>query len=154
MPSPVQELATNLLRAIAAQRPSDFTGLGIVFYEHLDALPHIQLALPPQIPMSLPVSGLEAMASALAFASRTSSGCHDGFHFVDVSSRCLTHLAQYLSPPLPPQNSPTPKASGARHMTAYLATRIAGIAGVGILTNSNEMVFFDSDAQTPRVTIL
>ncbi|HZW14456.1 MAG TPA: hypothetical protein VFF81_14850 [Noviherbaspirillum sp.] len=153
MTSPVQEFAITLLQRIAHQLPSDFSGLGVVFYDHLEALPFIALEVLSRDQIRLPVNGMGAIASTLASVSSSSSGWHDGFHFVDISKQQLTHLAQFLSPPLPKPNVPTPKASGARHMTAMLATRINGIAGIGILTNNNELAFFDHGMQTLRVTV-
>jgi hypothetical protein len=151
MPSSAKEFAITLLQRIADQLPSDFSGLGIVFYENLEKLPFISLEVLSRDQIHLPVRGIEAIASTLASVSSSSSGWHDGFHFVDTSKQQLTHLAQFLSPPLPEPKTSAPKASGARHMTAMLAARINGIAGIGILTQSSELVFFDHRAQTIRI---
>jgi hypothetical protein len=153
MPTSAQEFATTLLQCIALQLPSDFAGLGVVFYEHLEALPFIPLEVLPREQIRLPVNGLESIASTLASASSLNSGWHDGFHFVDISKQQLTHLAQFLSPPLPQPGEPLPRASGARHMTAMLATKVEGIVGIGLLTHGNELVFFDRGAQTLRVSV-
>lgn len=153
MSSPVQEFAATLLRHIALQLPTDFTGLGVVFYENLDALPFIALEVSAGQKIRLPVNGLKDIASTLAWASSATSDWHDGFHFVDVSKQQLTHLAQFLSPPLPQNGEPAPKASGARHMTAMLSTRVEGIVGIGLLTHGHELAFFERGAQTLRETI-
>lgn len=149
----IQEFAASLLRQVARQLPTDFTGLGVVFYEKLDALPFIGLEVSPSQQFLLPVNGLVGIASALALASSAKSGWHDGFHFVDVSTQQLTHLAQFISPPLPRTGEPAPKAAGARHMTAVLATRVKGIVGIGVLTQGHELAFFERGVQTLRVAV-
>lgn len=153
MASPVQQFAAALLRHIALQLPNDFTGLGVVFYEDLSALPFIALDISTGQKIRLPVNGLKDIASTLARASSATSDWHDGFHFVDVSKQQLTHLAQFLSPPLPQNGEPAPKASGARHMTAMLSTKVEGIVGIGLLTHGHELAFFERGAQTFRETI-
>jgi hypothetical protein len=153
MSSSTQEFATTLLRCVALQLPTDFTGVGVVFYENLDALPFLGLEVFPAQQFRLPVNGLESIASTLACASSAKSGWHDGFHFVDVSGQQLTHLAQFISPPLPPTNESVPKASGARHMTAMLATKVEGIVGIGVLTHGHELAYFERGVQTLRVTV-
>lgn len=153
MSSPAQEFAAAMLRQTALQLPADFTGLGVVFYESLNALPFIALEVSAGQQIRLPVNGLKNIASTLALASSATSGWHDGFHFIDVSKQQLTHLAQFLSPPLPQIGEPTPKASGARHMTAMLSTRVEGIVGIGLLTNGHELAFFERGEQTLRETI-
>ena len=62
---------------------------------------------------------------------------------IDVKSQSLTHLSQFLAPPLTglaqlPEDLP----GGARQMTALLTSLIPGIAYVGVLSMSNEVVVY------------
>lgn len=144
MELPAQRFALEVLRAAGAQLPADFTGLGVIFYSRLDALPFIGLEVDSDNGIGLPVTGLAAVAMTLANVSGLGSSWHDGFHLVDAKSEALTHLSQFVSPPLPSSPTMVPKVSGARHMTAALASRVQGVLGVGILTNRSEISYFYS----------
>lgn len=70
---------------------------------------------------------------------------HDGFHLVNSEKMSLTHLSQYLSPSLPTNNEGlgAPRPTGARHMTALLASNLEGIDCVGLLTHGGEISIFE-----------
>lgn len=142
MESSTQRFALGVLRAASAQLPGDFAGLGVIFYATLDELPFLGLDVPPVAEVSLPVLGEAAIAATLAQVSSVGSGWHDGFHFVDVKHEALSHLAQFVSPPLPLLPTTASAAAGARHMTAALASRVRGILGCGILTARSELSYF------------
>lgn len=144
MDSSTQRFALGVLRAASAQLPADFAGLGVIFYATLDELSFLGLDVPPVAEIPLPVSGQAAIATALARVSSVRSGWHDGFHFVDVRREALSHLAQFVSPPLPQLPATAPAAAGARHMTAALASRVRGIHGCGILTSRSELAYFSN----------
>ena len=127
--------ALHLLRHAAPKLPSDFAGLGIVFYDSLMALPHLQLEIVGDEHFDLPVQGLELICNVLARTARLSSPWHDGFHFVHAGSGSLTHLCQFIAPPLPNVSDVAPRARGARHMTALLASQVSGITSIGLLTH-------------------
>jgi hypothetical protein len=141
---PAQRFAFAVLRAAGIQLPPDFAGIGVIFYRQLGSLPFIGLAVHPDNGIDLPVTGRAAIATTLAKISSLGSGWHDGFHFVDVEREALTHLSQFVSPPLPRSPALSPRVSGARHMTAALASRVQGVLGVGILTNGREISYFSS----------
>jgi len=152
MPSSTKRFAAKLLSHVARRRPDDFTGLGVVFYENLETLPFIGLHVLSEHQIALPVTDLEEIAMQLAAASSASSAWHDGFHFVDGHTRTLTHLAQFLSPPIPVERADAPLAAGARHMTAMLASKVKGILGVGLLAQDGEVTLFENGLQTLRET--
>lgn len=108
--------------------------MGIVFYDSLTALPHLPLEVGGDERFELPVTGLEAICEVIVRTARRSSLWHDGFHFIHADSASLTHLCQFIAPPLPAASATLPRASGARHMTALLASKVAGIAAIGLLT--------------------
>jgi hypothetical protein len=142
-----QDLAVELLIKARDRLPADFSGLGIVFYEHLDCLPFLPLNVLAAPNFSLPRNGIDQIASALAEISSYQSQWHDGFHFVDILSRQLTHVSQYLSPPLTHAVNKVISAEGARQMTAILSTMISGVSGVGLLTYARELSYFESGKQ-------
>jgi hypothetical protein len=119
---------------VALKLSQEFPSVGIVFYESLDALQYLPLEVGEPNRFSLPISGATEICNALAETARRSSRWHDGFHLVHASSLKLTHLCQYIAPPLPSPEHGVPRASGARHMTALLASAVPGILAVGLLT--------------------
>jgi DNA integrity scanning protein DisA with diadenylate cyclase activity len=49
-------------------------------------------------------------------------------------------------PPLPDRGDALPRATGARHMTALLASRVSGIVMVGLLTQERVVSIYESGA--------
>lgn len=144
MTSPQAFSAEQLLRHVAPKLAVDFAGLGVVLYDSLVALPHLQLDVVGDERFYLPVVGLEAIGEVLARTSRRSSPWHDGFHFVHAGSGALTHLCQFIAPPLPGAAEAAPRAGGARHMTALLASKVAGILAIGLLTHERAASIYEA----------
>jgi hypothetical protein len=133
--SPQAFSAEQLVRHAAPKLAEDFAGLGVVFYDSLAALPHLQLEVVGNERFDLPVVGMVAVGEVLVRTARRSSPWHDGFHFVHAASGALTHLCQFIAPPLPGAADAPPRAGGARHMTALLASKVAGVVAIGLLTH-------------------
>jgi hypothetical protein len=145
--------ALQLLRNTAPRLASDFAGLGIVFYDSLAALPHLRLEVGGDERFDLPVFGLEPICEVFARTARQSSAWHDGFHFVCAGTTTLTHLCQFIAPPLPGVADAAPRASGARHMTALLASKVAGIAAIGLLTHERAASIYEAGRLTASETL-
>lgn len=133
--------AEQVIRAIAYLRNQDFSGVGIVFYEHLAHLPHLQLTNSSLITDPSRFAEVD-LAIALSSISVMSSPLHDGFHFVDAHSWQLTHLSQFISPPIPSDAAQRFHGTGARLMAALLASLLPGIVGVGLVTQGGEIHMF------------
>lgn len=138
----------RLLTLAATQLSDDFSGLGIVFYDSLAELPFLPLDVSGGENIDLPVSGLDAVCDVLVRTAKKSSHWHDGFHFVHAGSLSLTHLCQFVAPPLPDDGDELPRASGARHMTALLASQVIGIVTVGLLTQEQVVSIYESGKLT------
>lgn len=139
-------LAFAVLEQIAKRRPADFCGLGVVFYRQLDSLPMLPLGDQDHCNLALPIGGVDAIASTLAQVSGASSPWHDGFHLVALNGPALTHVSQYLAPPIGTRCATGfggQRPTGARHMTALLVSQLEGIACVGLLTNHAEATVFE-----------
>lgn len=140
--------AEKILREIAKNRGQDFTGVGVVFYQSLDYLPHLQLnnnAMKPS-----PESFVdEDLATALASISITSSPLHDGFHFIETRSWRLSHLSQFISPPIP-STAAQLRGSGARLMAALLASMLPGIVCVGLVSHGGEIHLFSNGSDATQ----
>lgn len=139
------ETAMSLFHSVSLMLPDDFSGTGVLFYDDLCDLPFVSLGAEHPARPRLPISGIGRIAPVLAQVSSLSSSFHDGFHFIELKHERLTHLAQFVSPPIPNlSEEPEPKASGARHMTALLSSRVRGIVGVGILASAGEVYYYES----------
>ncbi|QEE13618.1 hypothetical protein [Aeromonas hydrophila] len=143
----------QLLEQLKLLKSGSFSGVGIVFYYQLEVLPSTYLGNRSATKPELPVCGLEAIARMLANVSDNESLWHDGFHLIDMRSQSLTHISQFLAPPLNdlsqlPENRP----NGARQMTALLTSMIPGIAYVGVLSTSEEIVVYENGNILARAT--
>lgn len=130
----------SLLRAARVGAGSHFTGLGVVFYEDLIRLPHLSLDAPEWLAVG--AVGDAAVTTELSRISTLHSPWHDGFHFVRVSDMRLTHVAQFVSPPLDLVGSFVPSEPGARHMAAALVSMLDGIVCVGVVPAHGEVVVY------------
>jgi hypothetical protein len=147
-----RKFAFRLLEQLKLLKTESFSGVGLVFYSHLDGLPSTPLGSRTTTAPDLPVFGIEAIVRVLASVSDHASPWHDGFHMIDMESKSLTHLSQYLAPPLRGVSKlPVNRPNGARQMTALLASTIPGIAYVGVLSTGEEIVVYESGNVLARV---
>lgn len=133
----------RLMRRVWNAAPQDFVGLGLIVYTHIGKLPHLPLQVPPLDPQVADATGDEAVATSLAQISAFHSPWHDGFHFIRLSDFRLTHVAQFVSPPIPMSATAVTPERGARHMTAALASKVGGVALACVLPTQGEVLFFE-----------
>jgi hypothetical protein len=133
--------ALQLLKAISNHRSSDFSGVGVVFYDDLATLPHLQLTGDREEPDASRFADRD-LALVLATISTMAGPLHDGFHFVEARSWRLTHLSQFISPPIPHDAAQRFHGTGARLMAAVLASLLPGIVCVGLVSNGGEIHLF------------
>ena len=132
---------TASLTEIRCNSSKEFTGLGIVFYKSLNNLPYLTLhekKLSSDLCFSYPVKTLLKI-------SEYSSPYHDGFHFIDIKTMEITHISQYISPPVELINDLNLEAitpCGAREMTAFLTSKIDGILCVGLISSDKIIKIF------------
>lgn len=119
----------------------EFTGLGIIFYKSLNNLPYLTLH---ENKLSSDVCFSDLIKTLLKI-SEYSSPYHDGFHFIDVQTMEITHISQYISPPVELINDLNLEAiipCGAREMTAFLTSKINGILYVGLISSDKIIKIF------------
>lgn len=133
--------ALHLLKAIVERKGNDFSGVGVVFYDDIAALPHLQLTNETEDPCAAHFKDW-SLATALAAISTMRSPLHDGFHFVETRSWQLSHISQFISPPIPADAALRFRGSGARLMAAVLASLLPGITCVGLVSHSGEIYLF------------
>ena len=115
--------------------------LGIVFYKSLTNLPYLTLH-EKKLSSDLCFSDINKTLSTI---SEYSSPYHDGFHFIDIQAMEITHISQYISPPIElinDLNLETVIPCGAREMTAFLTSKINGILYVGLISSDKNIKIF------------
>lgn len=144
----------RLLNRTWLSRSAAFTGLGVVFYLAPVSIPSVALQGDAGASDFEPVQGVERIAARLAAVADAQSPWHDGFHFVDAQDFKLTHLAQYVAPPIPAQDLPIggDRPAGARHMTALLTSRIARVAATCVMSVSGEICIYATGHLITRTT--
>src|SRR5690606_2947594 len=134
----------DLLGQVQSHATHAFSGLGLTFYSSLADLPIVALGDQALFPQTLPVADRRTMASLLAEISTLTSPWHDGFHLIDASSFALTHISQFLSPPVEflRQSNSQGLPLGARHMAAMAGSRIASVSYTALLSNKGAPAVF------------
>lgn len=137
------------LQELAANRPDDFVGLGVIVYLTLEGLPVAPLGAMLDTQPELPIYGKEKVMKVLATLATRRSAQHDGFHLIDAVGGELTHLAQYVSPPLGAAlvNRSDNWPSGARQMTALLISFMPQVAFSAVVTAYGEVQLYENGTQ-------
>ncbi|GAA5007360.1 hypothetical protein FNZ56_04195 [Pseudoluteimonas lycopersici] len=127
----------DLLGQVRSHATHAFSGLGLIFYSSLADLPIVALGDQTLFPQTLPVSDRQTLVSMLAEISTFISPWHDGFHLIDANSFALTHISQFLSPPVECLHHSNSRGLpvGARHMAAMAGSRIASVSYTALLSN-------------------
>lgn len=140
----------QLLRAILASAGRDFTGIRLVIYRQPMQLPCRSLGDQALFEARLPVAGAAAegrrrLAQVLAGISRRGSRWHDGFHLIEASTFQLTHVCQFLSPPLDllPEPAPGQEPVGARWQSTVATSRLPGVALTALISSRGEPFIFE-----------
>lgn len=135
--------AARLLRIISDSGSIDFAGAGLIIYRDIRALAHIALrdnSLDAEFKNSV---GEQAVANAIKNIANINSPWHDGFLFIRSDDFELTHIAQYVSPPIPRGIKFTASGFGARRMTAVLSSLVTGIELTVVLSRHGEVMVFE-----------
>lgn len=149
------DLALKLLTATHSCRSADFSGVGVVLYTPPLDLPAVPLGGWASPRPELPVIGEAAISEALARLSAQGSAWHDGFHFIDSSTHALTHVSQFLAPSLEDviKNAPGELPTGARQLSALLASRSRCVLCVGLLTADQYITIYQEGRMMHRAPV-
>lgn len=136
-------LQTFLMR-LAAQRSTDFVGLGVIAYNTIEGLPVVPLGIRLNENINLPISGASNVMDTLTSLATRKNCMHDGFHLIEVSSGDLTHVAQFVSPPLYPviANPLADWPKGARQMTALLVSTLPQVELAAVVSVDGYLHFY------------
>lgn len=131
----------SLLKHISIECDDTFSGLGIVYYTHLNKVSHISLHTAP-LPSEIQE---KSIVSLLLKISKKECSFHDGFHFISIPSMQITHISEYISPALNISDkfkylNITP--CGAREMTAFLTSLVEGVYCVGLISSNRTIKIF------------
>lgn len=137
-------LAIEIMKELKSLRTLGFAGVGVVFYSPPLELPIAPLGRSSTTRPSLPVHGVREIATTLAAVSDRASPWHDGFHLVDAPSHALTHIAQFIAPPLShvPYIANEAQPTGARQMTALLTSTLPCVFSVALLSADGEISYY------------
>jgi len=100
-------------------------------------LPVVPLGVRLDADPDLPISGTDHVLKALGILATRGSIMHDGFHLLEAKSGDLTHIAQFVSPPLDVAQT-NPYAvwpQGARQMTAQLISTLSQVEAAAVISS-------------------
>lgn len=129
----IDDFIKDLLLNVRKMASKSFTGTGIVFYKNLDQLNYTSLS---NYELKLQENNIDQFISEISLPQ---SGLHDGYHFLSLKNFNLTHVAQYISPPIETNMSEfiqKIQPCGAREMSAMLTSLIPGIDSVGLISHN------------------
>lgn len=138
-----EEWIERLFYLLSDDVPSRFDGVGLVVYH-----PPMTLPVTPLVPVArMPANeAVDVMGSAefLRKIANSSENLHDGFHLVDAERLVITHVCQYVAPPIPSimPNHALPYPVGARYMTALLASLLPSVVLAATLNAREGAVLF------------
>jgi len=137
------------LSRLAAKRTSDFVGLGVIAYNNIEGLPVVPLGSHLDACLNLPISGESNVMNALSSMATRGSCMHDGFHLIEVNSGSLTHVAQFVSPPLCPAlaNPLATWPQGARQMTALLISTLPQVDFSAVVSVDGHLHFYEDGVE-------
>lgn len=123
--------------------------MGLIAYNSLDRLPVVPLGTLIDSGINLPVRGMQHVIETLSILSSRGCTMHDGFHLLSARSGDLTHIAQFVSPPLrialenPAQNWPL----GARQMTALLISTLPQVDFSVVISAEGSLHLYENGKQ-------
>lgn len=139
-----------MLLKLAADRPVDFVGIGIIAYSAIEGLPVVPLGSESNAQIDLPISGESNITKALSLLATRRNARHDGFHLIDSNSGDLTHIAQFVSPPLDAVGA-NPHAAwphGARQMAALLISTLPQVDITAVVSADGNIQLYEKGIQT------
>ncbi|MDO3659211.1 hypothetical protein [Acinetobacter genomosp. 15BJ] len=145
MKTSIEHFIENSLIEICQNAGNDFSGLGIIYYKDLSHLPYISLH-DANLPFDLIT---ENLSKTLLTVSKYSSIYHDGFHFINIDTLHITHISQFISPPLESVTNISIDQvipCGAREMTAFLTSNIEGVFCVGLISANKTIKIFKNSS--------
>jgi len=116
-----------LLESIQSKITDDFAGIGLVLYDDLEHLSHLQMN-----DYELPVKGWDQIENVLLEISTNDHPCHDGFHAISTEGT-LTHVSLYLAPTIE-DSEKDDSAYGSRFYTAKFAAKTPGIIKSAVIS--------------------
>lgn len=133
----MSEAIKELLFSVQLQAGPDFTGVGILVCDNPEDLPIFPLREFVDIPSS------DRVDAYLARIGDQTSNLHDGFHVVSTSFGLL-RVAQYFSPPIPPNVTVSyNKNFGGRYLAAMFGSALPGVMASGIATPTFGIAIFE-----------
>lgn len=131
----------QLLNYIKNSAGPRFTGIGLIMYQgKANSLPIVALRLPRR-GLLLPKIDHIAVEELLLKISSEDNKYHDGFHLLNENLE-LTHLSQYVAPPIIKKILVGKLAGGSRFRTALYSSLLPNVICTGIVSKGGEINLF------------
>lgn len=141
---PFDQRVLRLLSSVENLSFKDFSGIGLLFYAPPMQLPVGSLGDESLFAPQLPIATEKSIARVLADISRPTSPWHDGFHLINASTFELTHICQFIAPPVELLEKPEPGSLpiGARQQSAIAASKFRAVFCSALLNGQrNRMIY-------------
>ncbi|GAA2988473.1 hypothetical protein [Actinokineospora diospyrosa] len=138
----LDDWALELAQAIVKQKTDQFSGIGLILYSPPLRLPTVRMVENELV--SISVRDSTESAELLTPLADKSSPFHDGFHLIRADCLELTHICQFVSPPIPEGVTSiiTGTAVGARNMSALLTSLAPSIELAVAISQSGRIVVY------------
>lgn len=128
----------HLLSYVRDRVQHDFSGIGLLIYRDLEAIPAFPLR------HGFSPASRQPVAEAILELASVGNPYHDGFHLLTENLE-LTHSCQYLAPPIDRTVNVSPSQQiGARYMTALFASKLSSVVATGIVSAVGKVVVFEN----------
>lgn len=123
----------ELLKEIDSLKSSQFSGIGLILYKgDVNLLPISSLNIINNN-IHLPIASYDSIIEFLLTISKINNKYHDGFHLLNQDFK-LTHISQYVAPPIIKDMALGSEPGGSRFRTAVYSSFLSNVIGSGVLS--------------------
>lgn len=131
----------KLLKEINSLKSSQFSGLGLILYKgDVNLLPISGLKKINE-DIHLPLASYNLILEFLLDISQSDNKYHDGFHLLNNNFK-LTHISQYVAPPIIENMVLDSESGGSRVRTAVYSSFLNNVIASGVLSNDYGPIVF------------
>lgn len=136
----------GLLNEIDSLKSSQFSGLGLILYNGDVNLLPVSSLKKINHSMPVPIESYNLIVGFLLTISEINNKYHDGFHLLNQDF-VLTHISQYVAPPIIKNIALESELGGSRFRTAVYSSFLKNVIASGVLSiNYGPRVFVRGQA--------
>jgi hypothetical protein len=125
----------ELLKEINSLKTTQFSGLGLILYKGDVNLLPISPLKKTNHSVHLPIESYNLIIEFLLSISEINNKYHDGFHLLNENFK-LTHISQYVAPPIIKNIVFESGSGGSRFRTAIYSSFLDNVIGSGVLSKN------------------